>query len=676
MSELLILDPAGVAEDRVEWDITEYVGPDGADYGEAAIEAYLADQQAGSVPVDFRIPNRTVTIPLGALRDLSSASFAVVRNKLQQKAALFQKEGGWLGRDTDVGTVYADIVGATLKLGGSSAQAFSQIDPDASLVLECLPDWYEDEEEWALHSETTLPWLIWTETDVRGNFPLGNRCRLLLNEADGDNQRGALWAFRCRHYSADSTAALAYQAEALTPISPAATASLSGASGGGSNTIQHASLSRSWLGVLTTNLLAGTYLTHTGTYRVFARVYSTSGSSVQLRLIHDVGDMTLPTTNAPWTFPTADQFFLADLGEVRLDENPVGAHRWQGQIQAKGDAGGESVRIDALMFLPLDEAAGRLRAPLDLSVEPFTFTANDDFNQTSGGLNGKTAPVGGAWTTSGDADDFTIDTTNHVASRTAVSDSGPTGRWAVIGSSLTSTFVEVTFWQSALVGGGVHPALIARYANTTNYLGLFFGPDLGPQVQLIKRISDTPTTIDQWQAPEDFPNLLAASSNITARLYVDADGSWKVWLGVDGATPALVGTGRDSALATGGSLASGKGGFFDINETGGACTRRYDKFKLWTPPSDAVAFASQSLSIGTDGAFREDSSGAADGPVTHKIGDNPRLPQSGLEDRTVEVFAKLSRGDLEEIPDSGIDDVSGRLYVRRSWLYLPDELGS
>jgi predicted transcriptional regulator len=64
MAETIVLDPAAVATSRTSVDITAFVSSEGIDWGDAAIEAYMADAERGSTVVDFRIPNRIVTIPL------------------------------------------------------------------------------------------------------------------------------------------------------------------------------------------------------------------------------------------------------------------------------------------------------------------------------------------------------------------------------------------------------------------------------------------------------------------------------------------------------------------------------------------------------------------------------------------------------------------------------------
>lgn len=95
-----------------------------------------------------------------------------------------------------------------------------------------------------------------------------------------------------------------------------------------------------------------------------------------------------------------------------------------------------------------------------------------------------------------------------------------------------------------------------------------------------------------------------------------------------------------------------------------------DNFASWAPTADAAMYASRSAQLTTDGVFRQDTSGTAYGPVNH-IGPYPRIPPSGLESRKVEIYLKGSRGDFDQIPDTGIDDISARPFYRPSWLLIP-----
>jgi hypothetical protein len=87
-----------------------------------------------------------------------------------------------VSRQTDAGTLYADVINAKLHLGGSLFQAFREFDIDAVLTLECSPDWYGDEVDLGDNSTTTLPELIFTDTGMESysfrldpamGFPIG-----------------------------------------------------------------------------------------------------------------------------------------------------------------------------------------------------------------------------------------------------------------------------------------------------------------------------------------------------------------------------------------------------------------------------------------------------------------------------------------------------------------------
>lgn len=145
MSEVVI-DPVEVATGRTELVLHQNIdnpiriGPDGPDWGEAAIQAYMSEQRVGEVPVDYRIPNRQVRIPL-LLGASGAAGFAAARTQLQQKVGLLWSEGGWLARDT----LYADVVNASLVL--PDVLGLYSVEADVILTLECLPDFYGVEVE-------------------------------------------------------------------------------------------------------------------------------------------------------------------------------------------------------------------------------------------------------------------------------------------------------------------------------------------------------------------------------------------------------------------------------------------------------------------------------------------------------------------------------------------------
>ena len=172
MAEHIVLDPSEVATGRTEIEITNWISEAGPDWGEASLVAYSAELEVGSTMVDTRWPNRQITIPL-TIRDMGGTSFTTARAAIQAKAGIMQQQGGWLKRVTaSGGTVFADIINATLTLGGDWMQANRSVDTNAALTLEAIPDFYKAEETLGDHTETTNPEIVFTETTANGgDFP-------------------------------------------------------------------------------------------------------------------------------------------------------------------------------------------------------------------------------------------------------------------------------------------------------------------------------------------------------------------------------------------------------------------------------------------------------------------------------------------------------------------------
>jgi hypothetical protein len=659
MSERICLDPSELTT-RTSLDITDWIAQDGLDWGDAAIQATMAEQQVGAVPVDFTIPNRQVVIPL-ILKDVGGTAFSSIRSSIQAKAGLWQAQGGYLRRVLATGgTVFADVVNATLRLGDDWLVNQRSVDANALLTLECIPDFYEAEETLSDHTETSAAELIFTETTANGgDFPLGDRVRVVVDDDQAQNQRGLIWAFRGRHYSSASTAASAYEAEALQALDTATKVAKVGASGG--TVVTHGTISTNWTPVVGTNVGGTSYLTHTGTNRIWARVFSTSGTAVEARFVYDVGDLVNPVENNPVMLYDGGTFHILDLGEARLDPPPTGTHRWQGQIQARGQVGTEAFSVDRVWIQNVDESAGVLQAPLSINLGLAAYTARSEFNTESGAIAGDAAAVGGNWAGAGDADDFTVSA--GVATRTATSDTNTeTGRYAILGSNIAASVARVDLKTSAGVTSS-RMGVVARYVDTSNWL-LFAlypaNPASGtPGFGVYKREAGSVTTLG-------FQQLVTPPLDewCTLTLLVGVTGAWHATI-TGGANGAL--SGQDSALATGGVLDDGKVGMYDAWANATAGTRNYDNFMAWVPSDDSILYASQSAELSTKAMTREDSGGTAYGPVSTVNGDLPRMPNQSSAG-TVEFLVKASRGDLLTQSDTGIDDISARVFRRASWL--------
>lgn len=628
---------------RSQLDITPWVDADGINWGDAQIQATLADQLVGSTPVDFTIPARQAQIPLN-LMTKGGTTFAAIRSAVQAKVGLFQQKGGRIARViSGGGTVYADITNAALHLSGSWLQANREADVEATLTLDAVPDFYAAEEALSDHTETTLPEITFTESTANGgDFPLGDRVRVVVDDDSGQNQRGLFWAFRGRNYSSASTAASAYEAEALQALDTATKVAKVGASGG--TVVTHGTISTNWTPVVGTNIGGTQYLTHTGSYRAYARVFTTSGTAVQARFVYDVGDLVYPAENDAVRCYDGGTFHILDLGEVRLDRAPSGVHRWQGQIQARGDSGGESFSVDRVWVVNQDESAGVLRAPSPALTSPLTsFSARDDFNQSAGALNGKTAILGGNWATSGGATDFNVSgsgtvtrtTTSDASSRVAQLTLSSFSSIAIAVDVSTTVWVSPVPFVSLLIGGdkelNVLPAGSGlAVATVSSGLG-----STGVVVQVAD--GETYRLVLVWTGSQ----LLGYFGSPGAEQYLGA-------ISDDGGTATTI-------------------AFRDRNTTSTAMTRTYDNFSAWTPTLDAVCYASRSLELNTQGIGRLDTGGTAYGPVTSVVNDLPRMPNRSSAG-TVEFMGKLSQGDLETINDPAIDDLSARVHRRASYL--------
>jgi hypothetical protein len=660
--EQIVLDPSEVADFRSELPINAdviRVRAEGVDWGNAEIQAYMADQSRGSSPVDFRVPNRTVTIPI-VVRASDAYTFNEARRQLQNKVALFQREGGWIKRVLAGGVrvLYGEVVNASLKMSADWLSAYRDADIGVELVLELLPDFFGDEVDLGTFSETTDAALVFTVTDVAGDYPA--RCRIVVDEADGDRQRGLFWGIRSRHYSPLATAQLRYEADALTPL---------GAAGTASGLVFLTSPPPLWTPIMSTDLAGTGPLTHKGGYRVLARAKTVdSEDEAYLRLVWGGPDLALVSENSPARLGyTETGFAVVDLGEVRLDPATAGTHRWRGQIQGKSTTASQ-IQIDKLWFVPIDEAAGRLSAPLQpVSTNPAT--VRDLFNQAAGTLNGGTVGTGGgtwAVTRDGGAADFTVDATNH---QLAVAGTADGWRGAVAGTAtLTSCLVSLDFyWTAYDEDMPPYVALRARWVDASNSIRAAFVPELG--YVWIERLTSPSTGAIHAIAPQ---GRIPPDMWHTARLLVTADGFVACWLSPRGALPgAPACQGYIAAAATGGALASGRVGFDDSWFGSGAMFRLFDNFEAAAVDPDAVIHPSQSVQIATGGVVREDASGVGYGPVLKATGDLPRLPPSGYEGRTVELIVKASRGDLDGLSDLAVDDISAKVYYRPSWLFVP-----
>lgn len=613
----------------------------------------------GEIPVSWRWPNRTVRLVV----EIFGATSEATLHALEAVVAQVGREGGTLTWTTPGGRVVIfDLITYTGYEPTFDIEFTTAGTSIVTVELEAKPFWRGTPVTLADHTETTLPALVFTETAIDGSVPaLG---KLVIDEDDADDQAWVVWGQRQRNYSAAAAAALFFKADVLSPAPVGAPPS-----GAVSTNASSATVFPVWQELCRGQLNSGgAYFSHVGGYRVFARVYGASGNSEDLEFMLEwsEGDGLRPNREPVITYEKAwnGSWRLVDLGTVDITEVDTGVQRWAPRVLVRGEGTADTAYLDYVFLVPVDEGAGEVRAAYSVPT-PTTYNARDAFNQAAGNLNGKTADIGGAWTTSGSATDLAVETTGKTAQRSTTSDAGPRFAISALAASAGQA-VQVDMKASALASV-LYGGPIARWVDANNYFRASIWPaSTGAYLQVDKHVAGVSTVL----AVEDIPNY-AAGSWYTILLVVFPGGQWRAWAGLQGGTLLELASGQDAVLATGGALASGQVGFRDSNQTSTAVTRNYDNFLSWTPPLDAAMFASQSLTIHHDKVRREDSTGTYSVEPSIYEGDHLLIPPTGPDNRTNQFIVKASRNVPGQGADSGIDDISARITYTPRGLEMP-----
>jgi hypothetical protein len=348
----LQLDPPAVAVNRTMFDLnppaggTLAVDTGGIDWGDAAITTYEANEQRwGSSVISYRVPNRTVSIPLFLGTDLYNSAEST-RAQLQEKVAQFQRHGGWLLRQRQGALpLYADVVNATLTVPDVWGET-GGIEPNVKLVLECLPDFYGDpialDTINATGETAAVLQQSGSQAQIIGDHP--GRATVTVIDSSGNQQFGLIWGFRSYWYSSATTAGLSYSA--ATSLIPASGATVS-------------AITQMGIGAFGKEIDSWTF-SHIGSYQVWARVY-TASPNVSVNMLWGIGDASnLNDENPGVSLPSSPGFYLVNLGQVRLNPAPIGNQQWVGQLWGSTSTGTVSVSHDMLYLQPLDEASGAL----------------------------------------------------------------------------------------------------------------------------------------------------------------------------------------------------------------------------------------------------------------------------------------------------------------------------
>lgn len=626
----------------------------------------------------LRYKNRMITLKLLA----AAASTALLETAL---AGVSQKVGK-INRDAIVG---GTGVGGTLQYtsSGGSVVTFDVVRANVvadtgflyanrnrttvTVELECLPAWRGTETTPGDHTETTLPVLTFTESSVTGDLPgLG---RLVVDEDQSKDQLTVVYGVRSKNYSSDSTAALFWQAEALTAVAAGATAAAgpSGASGSGSNTMYANALTTTYQDLLKSTV-STTYWTHVGSYRVLVRAQakSTNTGTVSLRASWAQADVTNYTQGTSAQLAAAGSWCMVDLGVVQVPQVVTGTQRWELRVQGSSTVDGDAVYADFVWLVPVDECSGVAEAS---GATTYTPTVSDDFTRSSGSLDADTPSPqtdGTNWVES-TASSFTVDGVEAVRTTTGMTAGLTNAKFAVVGAAQTGQYAETQIATSVTPPAGLTIGAVLRYTNTSNWAAAVIETVSTGFADLVvyKCVAGAVSAL----AFSDKSCIVTGNHYYTISARVAANGAVTASL-YDGATstgtPLTTVAATDATLATGGALASGKPGIIDHYTSGTALSRVWLRFAAGTVTTDAACFSGQSIQVRHDGVVRSTASGIWTRPARFD-GDYLLVPASGKEARPVEVTCRMSRTTLGSAGDDGVDDVSAKLYVQPRGLQLP-----
>ena len=232
-----------------------------------------------------------------------------------------------------------------------------------------------------------------------------------------------------------------------------------------------------------------------------------------------------------------------------------------------------------------------------IEVQGGSVIAADDFNQTAGNLTGKTTGTGGLVYTvvaGSDSDDFTIDTVNDKAQRTAVSDASvDAGRAVVLGATdYTNTHMEAT-WTLTAFPTNARIALVARLADLNKHARLELRGSGGTlkDCYWLRRIAGVTSPIEVLQTgigAGDYP------ATISMEMDLAANGDWKITL-IDPVGGSQSASGNHADLNAAGPLKQGKVGIYDAWATATAGARSIDQLRIFDPVASGPYVAKATL---------------------------------------------------------------------------------
>jgi hypothetical protein len=623
-----------------------------------------ADSEAATL---FRQPlhdNRTIMMKLRvtpqASMDTALDKVGVLVDKLRAASAstagialVWTPAGSTRARTFDV--LAGEITGLPISLTGDG-YSWLLNSPIVTVEMTCAPYWRGTETLTSTASSST-PFVTLEVAGVTGDIPaLG---RLIVTDTASQSRRHVEWGLE-GPLTYNSSTSLLVDSDNMVTSGFAGSQSSAIAGAYDPNAAGTSSIVASLFLGLPTAVCSTGNLSHVGSFRVKARVYGTAGAEV--RLSWRSGDASV-SANSWAVLSRESQWTEVDLGTITVPVASVGSQRWTGTVEAiHRTFNNAGLYVDYLVLVPVSDGYGKARAQY-LSA-PGVISGYDSFITTTAGvaLNGRVAPAGGTWATSGDATDFLFAdapaATDETISRNV--SSGTAGRFALLGTG-TPTDVQVQasiYTNSTPASGGtltLDQALVARYVDASNYLYLTF-----------RRVYNS-TTLVQTRTLEIRQVLAGVETQLASGTYgPTSTGSWfslglVVYAGgqayaqlqVNG-TPVVAISAASTALATAGALASGKSGLLDRNTSTSTITRYYDNVSVATLAPEPIAlYSGRNMQIRYDDTLRQDSTGTYAGRPPSYRGSRFLVPVG-----TSRVLVKARRNDIEAAADENVTDAT------------------
>jgi hypothetical protein len=581
-----------------------------------------------------------------ATMDTALAKWGELNAKLQ-KASLMRDQGGlsivWTPAGSNRSYTAFALLGEISELPitptGDLAGWFVNA-PVVTVKLVCRPFLYKEKRTLLAGTAAEVPLQTVELTGVGGDVPA--EAEMIVIEKSAVDRRHLEWGLD------QSSGPLLLTAANLT-VAGFTGAVTTRAGAYSAEKVVRGSVVSSW-----TTLCSTGNLTNIGSYRIKLRVYVTNVFA-RFRISYRVGDGTFKTLSAVAP-PMLEQWVEIDMGEVTFEEVAKGTQRAEIRVQASSPTTTTAVDVNYLMEVPTTSGWGKARGLQ--TNDAGQLLAYDDFNQSAGNLDApKALPFGGNWSEAvkTGASGFVINESTHAAQRTALSDSGlNAGCYAIAGTNnYTSCQVSASVSAGTLEFEQTRIGVIARYSSTEKWLMAVLmnkedeiKKENGTYLVVLKRTGAAAgTELGRVLAPKAYtPDSLVTLTAL-------ADGTWSATVDLGLGGPLTV-SGQDADLATGGTLASGKPGFYDVRLSSIAVTRKVDNFNVVAvAEAGRVCFASKRAEVRWDETERQDATGSYYGEPSSYRGGRFFVPVGNSR-----LALKMRRNDVDLEPDANVTD--------------------